>query len=192
MTKVQSGFMQPGTAKVSREAGNIWGFPDPKCLQLANLSINEYDSRMNFARTILACLIILMMSMSSWANTSMTGMSIDPVASTLAASDMAVADHDHHAADLQDIEQDGSDFSGDDSAPVNSSHNPMDDHNMDCPCCGGCMSLCAVSGSGSAAITGSVFEFVYPQAEAYVSVSTSFQASPPSPPLFRPPSIQTL
>lgn len=147
---------------------------------------------MNFARTILACLIILMMSMSSWANTSMTGMSIDPITSFLAVSHMTVADHGHHSASLQDIEQDGSGFSGDDSAPVNSSHNPMDDHNMDCPCCGGCMSLCAVAGSGSTAITASIIDFVYPQAEMFVLASTSFQASPPSPPLFRPPSIQTL
>lgn len=147
---------------------------------------------MNFARTILACLIVLMMSMSSWANTSMTGMSIDPVASSLAASDMAVADHGHHAADLQDIEQDGSSFSGDDSAPANPPHDYMNDHNADCPCCGGCMSLCAVSGSGSAAITGSAFDFAYLHAEAYVPVSTPFLVSPPWPPLFRPPSIQTL
>ncbi len=146
---------------------------------------------MNFARSILASLIIVMMSMSSWANASMTCMSADSGPAVLAGSDVAENDHAHHAANVHGVEQAGPGVSGGDSVSAFSASEQANFNHSGCPCCGGCLSLCAVASPGSATITGSAIDFSYPPAEVFVIFSTSFHAGPPSPPLFRPPSTKT-
>lgn len=142
---------------------------------------------MNFARTFLACLIITMMSMSSWASTSMACQVTDSETNLVVESGSKSPHHEHHgeaALDSIDSEVD---------LPLESSVNKqLDDYNGDCACCGGCISLCAASSSGSAALIVSAMDVNFHQPDSFIIFASNSHSSPSLAPLFRPPSTKTL
>ena len=140
---------------------------------------NVYANRMNGVRKGVICLLMAVLPLSSWADTTM------PCA------------HDHEQAAIQNAPTDGHAHHSGSHHPNDSDtthdaahrHAPqeVDSPTVDCPCCDDCMAVCALSSCSLMAIHGLLGELSFEGFHPSQPQSDAFHVGPTLYSLFRPP-----